>query len=621
MVLLYLCPKPNEEQNPTEKFKKAQKLYYVIKHLFVCVEGPAQLVFKIFLIFNGMIERDTFGISVRNMEDTYGNVISCPTISAIQMFISLISLMKTIYDSIIFTGKPNDSSCFKVANKICHVLPYVIVTILFKTGSLVLILTYYTTFATIPLVVHLMGSLYANDTMIKDQDIPKWIVPIASLFLPFCLALEKSKKVVETQWKNLLVQTILSIIVYEVALTIILVLVNNSSLFINPSICLSNQEFTLLFMTIILYGILSLLYSISLAFQRRIKIGKVAERILKICKVISVIIVLILPIIIKFSQNMSQKVAFVHFKNNSTKTIPIRILLEFEEQFEICGELNQNIVLVDETDWLQGRFNGSNKYTKAFIIRKEQKEIMPSFPYHYLLDKKIIKTPIFLIGNNTIDIESGSEIMLSTDYEMHYNSCLVQIKATSTRFTTTATRFINTTTTAIVTTISPYCKKYNNVNQLDMVGLTTLNGWKMTDIKNGVWEGQKSFHHFHRFCTSSSSWYGLDIHPLVNRFTVYTLETELHGCGKALLSYANCWNLGKLVVYLNNVAISEIQGRKEEHVTFFFKDNDILKLESVGAIINFKNILQCHECKGLPTGNPFIKWIVETFGKKNVPSD
>ena len=89
----------------------------------------------------------------------------------------------------------------------------------------------------------------------------------------------------------------------------------------------------------------------------------------------------------------------------------------------------------------------------------------------------------------------------------------------------------------------------------------------------------------HVFC-SEYSWYGWAPND-----KQASISTTLHGIGKAVLEFGNCWKSGKVVAYKNNVEIKSIDARNEAQVEFDFENGDVLKITEHGeGIIRFDDL-------------------------------
>ena len=85
---------------------------------------------------------------------------------------------------------------------------------------------------------------------------------------------------------------------------------------------------------------------------------------------------------------------------------------------------------------------------------------------------------------------------------------------------------------------------------------------------------------------SEYSWYGW-----APKDKQASISTTLHGIGKAVLEFGNCWKSGKVVAYKNNVVIDSVNGRNEVQVEFDFQDGDVLKITKHGeGIIRFDDL-------------------------------
>ena len=79
---------------------------------------------------------------------------------------------------------------------------------------------------------------------------------------------------------------------------------------------------------------------------------------------------------------------------------------------------------------------------------------------------------------------------------------------------------------------------------------------------------------------------------------ITTISTTLHGTGKAILHFGNCWENGIVSVYKKEkgsgsdfIKLNSTNGPGVTEVQFEFKDGDVLKITEHGdAIIQFNEI-------------------------------
>ena len=91
-----------------------------------------------------------------------------------------------------------------------------------------------------------------------------------------------------------------------------------------------------------------------------------------------------------------------------------------------------------------------------------------------------------------------------------------------------------------------------------------------------------------RETAGQTNWFGWSS----NR-TVGTVSTTLHENGRASLDFGNCWEGGKVKVYLNDRVVASAGAYTPSQTAMFdFQDGDMLKLrdEGYGAVIVINQI-------------------------------
>ena len=70
-----------------------------------------------------------------------------------------------------------------------------------------------------------------------------------------------------------------------------------------------------------------------------------------------------------------------------------------------------------------------------------------------------------------------------------------------------------------------------------------------------------------------------------------SMNTTLHGSGKAILDVKNCNNNGIVAAYKNDVEIISLNAEKKDQVEFEFQDGDVIRIsEFNGGIIELNNL-------------------------------
>ena len=129
-----------------------------------------------------------------------------------------------------------------------------------------------------------------------------------------------------------------------------------------------------------------------------------------------------------------------------------------------------------------------------------------------------------------------------------------------------------------------------HVNKLKGTKSKNVNGWTI-DVSRGSFTNSTG-------CPKAEeddSWYGFDV------YNKGSIETTLHGCGRARLDFGSCsdgYSFGETNIYLNEKIISKATaGELSKEIEFDFNEGDILKLEEWSSTLKFNNftILSCCE--------------------------
>ena len=129
-------------------------------------------------------------------------------------------------------------------------LPFFATGAFFRIASLIVIMTYISTFGFIPLVGMLISSIVINQIIFRGEmeHIPNWLIVFMSLFVPVCFSTSKtsSQKLIQIQLKTFFFQTLMSFIIYGGTMIALMIYVNSESealnLEMNPEIIIDNQQ-------------------------------------------------------------------------------------------------------------------------------------------------------------------------------------------------------------------------------------------------------------------------------------------------------------------------------------------------------------------------------------------
>ena len=119
----------------------------------------------------------------------------------------------------------------------------------------------------------------------------------------------------------------------------------------------------------------------------------------------------------------------------------------------------------------------------------------------------------------------------------------------------------------------------SQVNNLKGSTSETVSGWTFNGVKAGPWNENAA-----EWGCANASWFGW------NWPGAASIDTTLHGKGKAILEFGNCHKRGNVAVYLNDVKLSSVGAKKEAQVEFEFKDGNVLKITEEYGIIQFNGL-------------------------------
>ena len=155
LTYLYLwCKVPQStEERKSRKFKKEfQKILSfvtLVRALEGCIESPLQLLYKTFLMFNGVIDFNFTGETF-SYQDIHGNSVSVPFF--INFMISGLTLIKSVYGLNIPFVKIETTSTYSAVLSWLDFVGFLVTSTLFKIGALILFWGYFNVSAIIPMI-------------------------------------------------------------------------------------------------------------------------------------------------------------------------------------------------------------------------------------------------------------------------------------------------------------------------------------------------------------------------------------------------------------------------------------------------------------------------------------
>ena len=198
--LLCKVPRNSSEEKSKEEARRYQNLLSfatLVRALEGCIESPLQLIYKLFLMFNDVIEFN-FTSNTFAVQDMHGNNIPMPFF--INFLISSMTLLKSVYTLNMPFYKTESFS--KAFSKLAWLdfTGFLVSTTLFKLGSLILLLGYFNMYAILPMIAIIFLGICANFATIRDYtNIPNWFLVFMNLFVPICFSIKSTEDITEVQ--------------------------------------------------------------------------------------------------------------------------------------------------------------------------------------------------------------------------------------------------------------------------------------------------------------------------------------------------------------------------------------------------------------------------------------
>ena len=134
------------------------------------------------------------------------------------------------------------------------------------------------------------------------------------------------------------------------------------------------------------------------------------------------------------------------------------------------------------------------------------------------------------------------------------------------------------------------CIENDHVNNLIGAHSKSINGWTFANINSFQMD---PLNNYYKKCGNGQFWFGFGPSTIIG-----SIETQLKGCGYAVLDFGNCnWGNSWVYVYLNDEKLATAgKNTQSMEVGFYFKEGSVLKLieSQAAAIIKFNRFDEIH---------------------------
>ena len=271
--LYLLCKVPQNSREGrsigTREFHQLLSFVRIVRALEGCIESPLQLLYKTFLMFNGVIAFN-FTNPDLTIQGLQGNTVSVPFF--FNFLISGLTLIKSVYGLNMPFFKIENTSKYPAILSWLDFVGFLVTTTLFKLSALILLWGYFNIYAILPMIAIILLGMYVNFSTIYDhENIPNWLLVFMNLFVPICFTTKDDEDISKVQAKNLKFQTWNCSIFYGLSLIALGLLVAFSQLNMNPDIPINFPMFLVFIITTFSMGILATVFSFRLEISESMK--------------------------------------------------------------------------------------------------------------------------------------------------------------------------------------------------------------------------------------------------------------------------------------------------------------------------------------------------------------
>ena len=380
--LIYKSPRNSREELSEDfatSYSKVLSFVVIVRALEGCIESPLQLIYKTFLMFNGIIDF-SFTNPTISVQDLHGNNLSVPFF--INFLISSMTLLKSVYKLNMPFFKAEAESKYFSKLAWLDFVSFLATSTLFRLSSLILLFGYLNFYTILPMMILVfLGACVNFKTIRYYENIPNWLLVFMNLFVPICFTTDSEENISEVQIKNLKCHTWTSSTIYCLSLMTLGVLVYFSKLNMNPDIPITFPMFKLFVSTTISLGILAFVFSFHLeVFESRPSWMKMLLSMAKILRIFALVALFIaLPIIIS---SIHDVYLTIWDKTNSQPKV-FRALEIVPMEKPLTNFKLQDIEIVSEEEVHDRTTKVLQTRKKLCIVLSNQQSEKPSSPNPY----------------------------------------------------------------------------------------------------------------------------------------------------------------------------------------------------------------------------------------------
>ena len=300
--LLYFLPKGDAVIS--QQFKNA-RLFLKSVRISVFLESSLQMVYLLWLGANGIT-------SSKSSENAISKIIDLSALTHLGLVFNTCSVLKSVISMNIEVPASLKDEGFwdSIVTQMklgIDYMPFLIITSLFRIGSIVIIIAYLEFYAIIPFALVIIIGIVVNEYTLKKvgDEVPRYLMIFINIFSPAFINLNPraTNNVLTIQEKSLRWQTVANVMVYGTTLIVMLILCFFKTLKMSGNIIFNNEEFNWFVGTLLVSGFFSILLafnqkSTDMLSDYRTTIKKAALVFVSVSKYLIMISLIATPIII-----------------------------------------------------------------------------------------------------------------------------------------------------------------------------------------------------------------------------------------------------------------------------------------------------------------------------------
>ena len=218
------------------------------------------------LILIGKIPKPWTETGTFTFSDAYGNETTLPTVAALSMVFSALSMLKALVSfnilNVHICNVDSSKKLIRLISIVMNHLAYFVSTVAFRVGSITLLYSYLNEYALVPVALFWLLNLSYGYQKLVGSGAPYWLISFSAIFFPIYFIDFTNRKrntvKIQNQYWAFKFQSMASLVIFGLSLGVSLFFVNvDDQWCYSSTTILDNVGFNVVMVTCIITGIIS----------------------------------------------------------------------------------------------------------------------------------------------------------------------------------------------------------------------------------------------------------------------------------------------------------------------------------------------------------------------------